>query len=551
MIAIHRPVGTIAAWLCAPPLMVGAAGLICLLLASSVEAEKRPRTLDYYKLAPGFVAEKKNEVGFAVGYSAPNPWGEYTAYLMTTNDMGQRTWRIEQYQELPGAGFWQGSSMYLLEGSERALLIDTAQPSKSTPGVNDLKSVVRHLLGHENDGGIRTKPLDFVVANTHDHPDHIGENAQMADRTVYYMDGDWPTQAPANYVPIREGGGPTNNGSGTAVGMIDLGDRQIRALALPPHTRGSLAYLDRANGLLISGDAMGSGWPWLHWADISTYAASMDRVAATTRDMPGLAVLPAHFYQIEAYGRRDGPLGQQYLRDQLESAKGILNGQIKGEPYYLIGPEVYWGGIGSAKLTYSLDRIDAPNLEPVANYRAVRIPGRYWKSEWVRDSQQQKLFNIHSELHLIRSAQGDVLFLLGGSSDALLIGTGSGQSGLASFVSELAQRRALKIVTLLNTPSQTGGAEQLQPNPVLKLRDGLMLDLGTDGSGRPLRVEAYATGNAFTLLSVTDRVLFASDAAAIRSAPESWRKKVRGRYDLVFLASSARWFTSLDELSPE
>jgi hypothetical protein len=28
----------------------------------------------------------------------------------------------------------------------------------------------------------------------------------MSDRTVYYLDGDWPTQdVPDNYLPIREG----------------------------------------------------------------------------------------------------------------------------------------------------------------------------------------------------------------------------------------------------------------------------------------------------------------------------------------------------------
>ena len=52
--------------------------------------------------------------------------------------------------------------------------------------MNDLKTVVRHLLGHENDGQARAHPLDFVVAITHNHPDHIGENGRMSDRTIYY-----------------------------------------------------------------------------------------------------------------------------------------------------------------------------------------------------------------------------------------------------------------------------------------------------------------------------------------------------------------------------
>jgi len=492
--------------------------------------------LDYYKLAPGFVAEKKNELGFAVGYSASNRWGEYTAYLMATNATGQRTWRIEQYQEIPGAGFWQGSSMYLLEGTTQALLIDTAQPSKNKIGVNDLKTVARYLLSHENSGGVRS---------THDHPDHIGENSLMGDRRVYYMDGDWPQNAPANYVPIREGGGQTRNGNGTAVGEIDLGNRMIRAIALPPHTPGSTAYLDATNKMLISGDAMGSGWPWLHWAVIAEYAAAMDHIAAITRDITDISVLPAHFYQIDAYGRRDGPLGRQYILDQQASAHGIVRGDLEGEPYFVVGPSVYWGGTGSARLTYSLAQVDARNAPPAVNYRSVRIPGTSWKREWVGDPVQAKVFDIRSEMHLIRSANGDVLYLLAGSRAALLIGTGAGAPGLADLVKRLAGSRPLEVVTLSDRPSQTGGLTLLAMAKHRNLARGATIDLGADAGGGQVRLEAQEIGDGnFTLLSVGDRTLFAPDAPAIHAASPSWRKKTDGRYDLVYTATSDRWMTA-------
>ena len=525
----------------------------CCFLASAAEtadAPAVPHVLDYYKLAPGFVAEKKNDLGFAVGYSAPNRWGEYTAYLMATNASGQRTWRIEQYQELPGAGFWQGSSMYLLEGTRQALLVDTAQPSKNKIGVNDLKTVVRYLLGHENNGDARSNPVDFVVANTHNHPDHIGENPLMRDRTVYYMDGDWPQNAPANYVPIRENGGPTKNGNGTAVGEIDLGNRMIRAVALPPHTPGSTAYLDAANKMLITGDAMGSGWPWLHWAAIAEYATAMDRIAAITRDIPDISVLPAHFYQVAAYGRRDGPLGYQYILDQKASAHGIVRGTLEGEPYFVVGPTAYWGGTGSARLTYSLAQVDTPNTAPAVNYRSVRIPGTSWKREWVGDPAHSKVFKIRSEMHLIRGASGNVLYLLAGSRSALLIGTGSGEPGLADPVKRLAAGRPLEAVTLSDRPSQTGGLKQLAMARHRKLTVGATIDLGVDAGGGQVRLEAQETsaGN-FTLLSVGDRTLFASDATAIQEASPAWRQETEGRYDLVYTATSDRWFAAPDAVA--
>jgi hypothetical protein len=145
-----------------------------------VRSRPAPARIEFYRVAHGFIPETKGADGWATstGFDeAKNPWGQYTAYLMSTNARGQRTWRIEHY--LPGAraGSAQGSTMYLLEGDERALLIDTANPAKFTPGVDDLKTVVRYLLAHENNGDVRANPRDFVVANTHNHGDHIGENA--------------------------------------------------------------------------------------------------------------------------------------------------------------------------------------------------------------------------------------------------------------------------------------------------------------------------------------------------------------------------------------
>src|SRR4029078_9140102 len=131
----------------------------------------------------------------------------YTAYLLSTNAKGQRSWRIENYLPNPTAGTAQGSTMYLFEGNARALLVDTAQNTADVAGQADLKAVVRHLLGHQNDGATRANALDFVVANTHSHGDHTGKNALMSDRAVYYPDLDWPRNAaPPNYVPIKEGG---------------------------------------------------------------------------------------------------------------------------------------------------------------------------------------------------------------------------------------------------------------------------------------------------------------------------------------------------------
>ena len=244
---------------------LGSAVLLCAAVISTgaavaAAAPAAAPKLDIDRIAPGFVAESRDARGFrsGTGFVAPNPWGQYTAYLMLTDKHGWRTWRLEHNLPNVGNGSAQGSTMYLLEGAKRALLIDTANPAKAVEGVNDLKTVVRYLLGHDNAGKPKAKPLDFVVANSHNHPDHIGENTRMSDRTVYYMDGDWPaSNAPPNYVPVKEGGGPTTHGSGVAVGEIDLGGRILKAIDVPPHSPGSIAWLDPDTQMLITGDALG------------------------------------------------------------------------------------------------------------------------------------------------------------------------------------------------------------------------------------------------------------------------------------------------------
>jgi glyoxylase-like metal-dependent hydrolase (beta-lactamase superfamily II) len=321
----------------------------------------------YDQIVPGFVRESFNDEGTAAGtgFAQPNPWGAYTAYLLSTNAKGQRTWRVENYLPNPNGRTAQGSTMYLFEGRDRALLVDTAQNTVDEPGRNDLKTVVRYLLGHENDGRIRTPPVDFVVANTHSHGDHTGKNALMSDRTVYYPDLDWPRRdAPANYVPIKEGGGKTAHGSGDAVGRIELGDRTIEAIDVPCHTPGSTAYLDRENALIATGDAIGSAYVWAQFGFITQYDATVHHLQDVLRPFERVDVLPAHFYQVKQGARgkpplNGRPLDKTYVDDQVRAADGILDGSVVGVPYPVVANTLI-ATVGSAQIVYRPDRIRPP-----------------------------------------------------------------------------------------------------------------------------------------------------------------------------------------------
>jgi glyoxylase-like metal-dependent hydrolase (beta-lactamase superfamily II) len=554
-----------------------------------------PARIEFYRVAHGFIPETKGADGWATstGFDeAKNPWGQYTAYLMSTNARGQRSWRIEHY--LPGArsGSAQGSTMYLLEGDERALLIDTANPAKFTPGVDDLKTVVRYLLAHENNGDARVNPRDFVVANTHNHGDHIGENVLMSDRTIYYMDGDWPANAPANYVPIREGGGKTDHGPGIAVGQIDLGNRTLRAVAIPPHTAGSTGYLDVENQMMVTGDALGSGWPYIQRGPIPVFARTAHHAEQVTRDLPQLVVLPSHFYQTASWDRGQPPmnarpLDRQYLIDMAKLADGVLDGSVIGEPFFYAGRPSVRGQVGTAGLVYSLSNIYADGSKPANYYKVVAIPGAFDK-KWVRDKDLASVYGISTEFYQVYDVGGNVnLFLLKTKDQALLIGTGSGSPGLSDTIKRLAGGLPLDVAILSDDADQRGGLSQLTPRRVFAvanalpgsvrnlttLRDGSTIGLGDNAKGKPVVLTANSlpghSATGVTLTDGVDRLLFAGDALGMQGGDaglvlskttpaefgrrlDQWKSRTAGKYDIIYTAHNFEWYTNpayVEELS--
>lgn len=548
-----------------------------------------PPTIEHYRLVPGFLPEQYNDDGMAIGtgFATANPWGAYTAYLLATNGKGQRTWRIENYLPNTAAGTAQGSSMYLFEGNRLALLVDTAQNTEDEPGRNDLKTVVRHLLGRENDGATpRRNPVDFVVANTHSHGDHTGKNGTMTDRTVYYPELDWPANgAPANYTPIKEGGGPSTRGNGQAAAEIVLGDRTIAAIDLNQHTRGSTGYFDRENRMIATGDAIGSAYVWAHFGTMTQYARVVRHLQAVLQPFDHVDVLPAHFYQIKqgARGRppiNGRPLDKRYVDDQVRVAEAILAGTVVSEPYRAVGRNAVIATVDSAQVVHSHGNMWPADAPPEARYpgvwRAVTIPGPLPVS--ATGDRFAGLRNISSRFHLIRGDSADTVYLVAGATRALLIGTGSGSPGLAAFARRLAGTIPIDVVVTSDDAGQIGGLAQFAASvlhlpegvaapagatQVRRLGHGTRIDLGTDVAGDPLVFEVYPLAGhsaaGITLLHAGNRLLFSGDAlgtqgpdaglilreplATFSTAFAAWRAATNGRYDVVYTARNYQWFT--------
>jgi glyoxylase-like metal-dependent hydrolase (beta-lactamase superfamily II) len=186
---------------------------------------------------------------------------------------------------------------YLILGENKALLFDTGM------GISDVKKLTTEL----------TK-LPIVVLNSHTHDDHVGGNWQF--ETVYGMDTDFTRKnakgsredAQAEITPDQICGGlPKGFDANTYATKpwhisrfvrdgekIDLGNRTLEIIATPGHTPDAICLLDRANGLLFTGDTYYPAPIWLYRpeTDLDAYVASVKRIAALAPELK--LILGAH-----------------------------------------------------------------------------------------------------------------------------------------------------------------------------------------------------------------------------------------------------------------
>ncbi len=144
------------------------------------------------------------------------------------------------------------TTMYLIEGKEKAMLIDTGTKCE------DLDKVIAQIT---------QKPLYVVV--THLHGDHAG-NINYFDEIYLH-----PADTLLFRLSQKPYGGKIHfmkNGD-----VFDLGGKQIEVSHMPGHTPGSIVLLDWHSANCYSGDSFGSGQVWCQlWPNspMATYAAS-------------------------------------------------------------------------------------------------------------------------------------------------------------------------------------------------------------------------------------------------------------------------------------
>jgi len=147
-------------------------------------------------------------------------------------------------------------AMYLIEGKEKAVLIDTGTKCEK------LDEVVKKITN---------KPLYVLL--THCHTDHAG-NVNAFDEIFLH---------PADTLLIgRLNKHYTGKINYLKDGQIfDLGETVIEVKHMPGHTPGSVVFLDRKMGNCYSGDAFGSGMVWLQlwpFSSMKTYIESCKKM---------------------------------------------------------------------------------------------------------------------------------------------------------------------------------------------------------------------------------------------------------------------------------
>lgn len=209
-------------------------------------------------------------------------------------------------------GVWQitdkpeGTDIYLIEGSNRSLLIDAGDSNA------DLKTYVRQLTD---------KPIDLII--THGHGDHAGamnqfDNVYMSHKDIDILNSLFGFTLDETMVIDIKGGE-----------VFPLGDCNIEVIALPGHTYGSVLLLDAKRQLLFTSDALGSGGIWMqlpHCTSIEAYARELRNLEKLVEPMNDLKIFVGHDCQ------RMLGFGQQYITDIRILADKILSGEIVGRP---------------------------------------------------------------------------------------------------------------------------------------------------------------------------------------------------------------------------
>ena len=259
----------------------------------------------------------------------------------SVREVGPQTWAISDGGD---------DTIYLVEGQNRALLIDTGW------GIGDLPALVASLTN---------KPV--TVVNSHGHPDHAYGDSQFP--TVHVHSADvWLVEGlhkPRNRQHLAENAIARMAPAGFDISrwaasvphlvpiasghVFDLGGRQLEAINLPGHTPGGLVFLDRASRQLFTGDSILAGPIWMHLREslpLGQFLANLEMLRAQAAAWDVL--LPAH---------STTPLAKTILDDLIVGIGEVVAGRLVGRVEHTIAGDGLRCDFGTCGVVYDPERL--------------------------------------------------------------------------------------------------------------------------------------------------------------------------------------------------
>ena len=219
--------------------------------------------------------------------------------IFRSRPIGNNTWLIQG----------DGSNSYLVVGDTCGVVIDTGFATEN------IQQYAQTLTD---------KPVQWA-ANTHGHFDHTGgngwfERAYMSARALEIAKIPYPSKDaskyPLNYLVTIVGDGD----------KIDVGKRELEIFEIPAHAPSSIAFLDRQEGIIYTGDEVDTR-VMLYWMQdepqptIEQHARNMGKLLEHQEDFNFIC---AGHEKVMG----DSSLVEAYL----EHDRQIMSGLIEGEP---------------------------------------------------------------------------------------------------------------------------------------------------------------------------------------------------------------------------
>lgn len=224
--------------------------------------------------------------------------------------------QIDEHTWVGTGHLYYNESLYLLEGTDKAILIDAGTK------ITDLDKIVASI----------TKKQIMLVA-THVHPDHTGSTINYFPE-IYINPAD--TMAIAKWMPDYSGKIiPLKDHD-----IIDLGGRQLEVIFTPAHTPDSITFIDKDAHYGFSGDSFGSGTLLLE-LNFSTLIATCQKIKEIMEKQDIKFLYPGHFNGTNVETK-------QRIEDLITLSKEVLSGNVKGKTNE-------WGGLTVSKYNVNIN----------------------------------------------------------------------------------------------------------------------------------------------------------------------------------------------------